>query len=204
MRTLFYLPAIAVFALASCNSSNEQPAGAKNDDIDQTRKLEGEALVKKGNYIVTAAACNDCHSPKIMTPHGPVVDSSKMLSGHTAASQLPPVDAAAYKPGNWMSMAPDATAFVGPWGISYAANLTSDSATGIGAWTKEVFIQTLRTGKHLGLANGRPIMPPMPWNYINQYTDEDLGAIYAYLKSLPAVTNRVPEYTPPPKPVPSK
>jgi mono/diheme cytochrome c family protein len=204
MRTLFYLPAMAILALASCNSSNEQPAGTKNDDIEQTRKLEGEALVKRGNYIVTAAACNDCHSPKIMTPQGPIVDSSKMLSGYPATSQLPLVDASAYKPGNWMGMAPDATAFVGPWGISYAANLTSDSTTGIGAWTKEVFIQTLRTGKHLGLPNGRPIMPPMPWNYINQYTDEDLGAIYAYLQSLPAVTNRVPEYTPPSTPIASK
>ncbi len=204
MRTFFYLPAMAVLALASCSSSNEQPSDKKTDDIAETRKLEGEALVKRGDYIVTAGGCNDCHSPKIMTPQGPVVDSTKLLSGHPAGSQLPPIDPAAYKPGNWVHMAPDVTAFVGPWGISYAANLTSDSATGIGAWTKEVFIKTLRTGRHLGLENGRPIMPPMPWNYVNQYTDEDLSAIYAYLHSLPAVNNRVPEYTPPPAPQASK
>lgn len=204
MRTFFYLPAMAVLALASCSSSNEQPSDKKIEDIAETRKLEGEALVKRGDYIVTAGGCNDCHSPKIMTPQGPVVDSSKLLSGHPAGSPLPPIDPAAYKPGNWVNMSPDVTAFVGPWGISYAANLTSDSATGIGAWTKEVFIKTLRTGRHLGLENGRPIMPPMPWNYVSQYTDEDLGAIYAYLHSLPAVTNRVPEYTPPPAPQASK
>lgn len=204
MRTLFYLPVMASLAIASCNSSNEQPSDQKKDDIVETRKLEGEALVKRGDYIVTAGGCNDCHTPKIMTPQGPVFDTTRLLSGHPHDSKLPPVNPASYTPGNWISMAPDVTAFVGPWGISYAANLTSDSATGIGAWTKEVFIQTLRTGKHLGMANGRPIMPPMPWNTVNKYNDEDLGAIYAYLQSLPAVTNRVPEYTPPPRPMASK
>jgi hypothetical protein len=55
----------------------------------------------------------------------------------------------------------DLTAFVGPWGISYTANLTPDSATGIGAWSEAAFINTIRSGKHLG--NGRDILPPMPW-----------------------------------------
>jgi hypothetical protein len=94
-------------------------------------------------------------------------------------------------------MSPDITAFAGPWGISYAANLTSDSATGIGAWTEEQFIKSMRTGKHLGAENGRPILPPMPWPFISKMTDEDLSAVYAYLKSLPPVSNRVPAPTPP-------
>jgi hypothetical protein len=93
-------------------------------------------------------------------------------------------------------MAPDITAFVGPWGVSYAANLTPDSATGIGAWTEAQFISTMRTGKHLG--NGRPILPPMPWDEIRKKTDDDLKAMFAYLKSLPAVNNRVPGPVTPP------
>ena len=103
----------------------------------------------------------------------------------------------ALQPGQWGGISPDITAFTGPWGISYAANLTSDSATGIGAWGEDVFIKTLRTGKHLGADNGRPILPPMPWNFINKMTDEDLRAVYAYLKSLPPINNRVPAPTPP-------
>jgi mono/diheme cytochrome c family protein len=194
MRTLIPALAMAMLIVSSCSSS---PAEEKKDDVSATKKLEGDALVQRGNYLVTIASCNDCHSPKNMTPMGPVADSTKLFSGHPANMPLPPIDPNALKPGGWINMAPDVTAFVGPWGISYAANLTPDSATGIGAWTEEVFIKTLRTGKHLGMDNGRPILPPMPWNYVSQMTDEDLSAVYAYLKSLPAISNRVPAPVPP-------
>lgn len=179
-----------VSLLGSC--TNSHPAEEKKDDIVATRKLEGEALVQRGNYLVTVASCNDCHSPKNMTPMGPVADSARLLSGHPANMPLPPIDPNALKPGGWVNMSGDVTAFVGPWGISYAANLTPDSATGIGAWTEAVFIKTLRTGKHLGMDNGRPLLPPMPWYYVNKMTDEDLSAVYAYLRSLPPIENRVP------------
>lgn len=95
-------------------------------------------------------------------------------------------------------MAPDLTAFSGPWGISYTANLTSDSATGIGAWPEETFISAIRTGKHLGNPNGRDILPPMPWAEIAKMTDEDLKAVYAYLQSLPPIKNQVPQPVAPP------
>ena len=81
MRTLFYLPVMVVLAFASCNSSNEQPSDQKKEDIVETRKLEGEALVKRGDYLVTAGGCNDCHTPKIMTPQGPVFDTSRSFWG---------------------------------------------------------------------------------------------------------------------------
>jgi hypothetical protein len=131
-----------------------------------------------------------------MTQMGPVVDSTKLLSGHPANAQLPPINTSSLQPGNWMGMAPDITAFVGPWGISYAANLTPDSATGIGAWSEEVFMNTIRSGKHLG--NGRPILPPMPWEFISKLTDDDLKSVYAYLRSLPAISNKVPAPVAPP------
>lgn len=195
MRTFLSTVTFAALALMGCNSSNS--ANEKKEDISTTRRLEGEALVQRGHYLVTGTGCGDCHSPKNLTPNGPVIDSTKLLSGHPANMPLPPVDPTMLKPGQWMGMAPDVTAFVGPWGISYAANLTPDSATGIGAWTEEVFIKTLRTGKHLGMDNGRPILPPMPWYFVNQLTDEDLSAIFAYLKSLPPISNKVPAPTPP-------
>ncbi|MEI6948792.1 c-type cytochrome [Paraflavisolibacter sp. H34] len=149
--------------------------------------------VQRGGYIVATSGCHDCHSPKVMTPKGPVPDTSRLLSGHPAGSTLPPMDPKATRPGNWVLMAPDITAFVGPWGGSFAANLTSDSATGIGAWTLENFVNAMKTGKHMGHPGGRDILPPMPWPQLARMTDEDLRAVFAYLKSLPPVHNRVPQ-----------
>jgi hypothetical protein len=88
------------------------------------------------------------------------------------------------------------TAWVGPWGISFAANLTPDMVTGSGAWTEEAFIAAMRTGKHLGA--GREILPPMPWFNLTNATDEDLSAIFAYLKSIKPIENMVPAPVPPP------
>jgi hypothetical protein len=83
------------------------------------------------------------------------------------------------------------TASSGPWGNTYAANLTPDENTGLGIWTEEMFIGALRTGRHMGVS--RPIQPPMPWQVYGRLPDEDLKAIYAYLRSIPPVHNRVPQ-----------
>ena len=178
--------------LAGCNSAQEKPdttATAENKPLSQ------DEIVKKGHYIVSTGACNDCHSPKIMTQMGPVPDSTRLLSGFPAGEPLPPVPADAGKPTSWIEMSPDATSFVGPWGISYAANLTPDSATGIGAWSEDQFLNTLKNGKHLG--NGRPLLPPMPWPDFGKKTDDDLKAIFAYLRTLPPIKHRVDNTLPP-------
>jgi mono/diheme cytochrome c family protein len=171
-----------------------------NKQLAETEKEEAshDEMIARGRYLVTASVCNDCHSPKIMTKNGPVVDSARMLSGHSSASLMMPIDKKALTPGNWMLMAPDITAFVGPWGISYAANLTPDSATGLGTWTEDVFVNTIRKGKHLGQDGGRQLLPPMPWDYFAHYSDQDLKSIFAYLQSLPAVVNKVPAPVAPP------
>jgi len=170
----------------------ESATAAKIDSVAAPKILSHAELVERGKYIITAGGCSDCHSPKIFTATGPVPDSSKELSGHPAAAPTMPIDKKVLTPGNWMYIGPDLTSFVGPWGISYAANLTPDTATGIGAWTEEVFIKTLRTGKHLGQEGGRPILPPMPWTSIAKYTDDDLKAMFSYLQSLPRISNKVP------------
>ena len=157
-----------------------------------------EALVKRGEYLVTIGSCNDCHTPWKMGPRGPEPDMSRMLSGHPADVKLPPPPALGNGP--WMmTMAAMNTAFAGPWGISYTANLTP-SDSGVGKWTEDMFVRAMRTGKHMGLASGRPIQPPMPWPWVGKATDEDLHAIFAYLKSIPPVDNVVPEpvIAPPP------
>jgi hypothetical protein len=190
------LAGVLTIGIAACNS-NKQPHASETDNITKVRVLEKEELVARGQYLTTVSGCNDCHSPKKFTATGMQLDSTRLLSGHPAGTPLAPVDAAAVKPGYWIQMAPDLTAFVGPWGMSYAANLTPDSATGTGAWTEEEFIKTLRTGRHLGQENGRPIMPPMPWEFIGKMTEEDLRSIYTYLRTIPPISNRVPAPAPP-------
>lgn len=157
-------------------------------------------LVQRGEYLVNIGQCHDCHTPLKMGPNGPEPDFSRMLSGHPQDFKMPaaPVKDPAKDP--WLfSFAATMTAAAGPWGISYSANLTPDPETGVlRDFTEQQFIQTMRTGKHLG--QGRPILPPMPWPNIAKSTDEDLKAVFAYLRQIPAVKNKVPDplIAPPP------
>jgi mono/diheme cytochrome c family protein len=145
-------------------------------------------LVQRGRYLVTAMGCNDCHTPWKLGPGGPEPDMSRALSGHPADFVMPPPPTLA-GPWAWSGAATN-TAFAGPWGVSFTANLTPDPETGLGRWTAETFIAALRTGRHEG--KGRPILPPMPYRMIRTLTDEDLRSVFAYLQSLPPIRNRVP------------
>jgi hypothetical protein len=80
-------------------------------------------------------------------------------------------------------------------GISFSANITPDKLTGLGNWTVQQFIQTMRTGKHLGV--GRPLLPPMPVEGVAVLTDPDIRAMFAYLMSLKPIANPVPAPIPP-------
>ena len=188
---------VTVSALLACNSAQDPSARTEGLNASQTppdaRPTEAE-LVARGHYLVTIMGCNDCHSPKVMTPHGPDTDSAHMLSGHPAKLPLAAIDKKAAK--DWMLFHPDLTAFVGPWGVSFAANLTSD-ASGIGNWTEEQFFRAIRQGKSKGLEGGRPLLPPMPWQQYRNATDDDLSAIFHYLKSTKPVENVVPAPIPP-------
>jgi mono/diheme cytochrome c family protein len=117
--------------------------------------------IARGEYIVTTTGCHDCHTPWVMGPNGPGPDMTRAL-----------------------------TAFAGPWGVSFTANLTPDKETGLGEWTADQFLATLRTGRHLG--KGRPILPPMPAAVYAKMTDDDLRSVFAYLQSLAPVRNKVP------------
>ncbi len=151
--------------------------------------------VARGRYLVTLGGCNDCHTPKRFTPAGPVPDSSRFLAGHPADSKIPPVPSGVLGPDRWGALVtPTLTAWAGPWGVSFTANLTPDPS-GLAGWTPEQFIQTMRTGKHLGV--GRQILPPMPWYDIGQLTDDDLRAIFAFLRTVRPVQNPVPAPLPP-------
>jgi mono/diheme cytochrome c family protein len=183
--------------IAACSDAGSNDKETKKDDISTIRKKEKDELIARGKYLVTVSGCNDCHSPKIMTPMGPIPDTTRLMSGYPSEKGIPTLSEALAKDQSWVKMSHDVTAFAGPWRMTFGANLTPDEATGIGNWTEEVFVKTIRTGKHLGQEGGRPVMPPIPWYMIAKMTDEDLSSVYQYLMSLPAISNRVPAAIPP-------
>jgi len=152
---------------------------------------DNRAMVERGRYLVEFAGCGDCHTPMTMGPHGPQHDAARMYSGHPSGAGLPPPPV--LPPGPWNAITGGMTAWAGPWGISYAINLTSDKGTGLGAWDESMFVAALQTGKHLGM--GRDILPPMP--HYSTASNEDLKAIFAYLMTVPPISNEVPEPVPP-------
>lgn len=159
--------------------------------IDQSHRSE-QAVVQRGEYLVKIMGCNDCHTPWKMGPQGPEPDTTRFLSGHP--EEIGPLpNAKAAEPFVWSGFGSN-TAFSGPWGVSYAFNLTPEENTGLGIWTEEMFINAIRTGRHMGTS--RPINPPMPWPAYRNATDEDLKAVYAFLRTIKPIVNRVPEYKP--------
>jgi hypothetical protein len=137
-----------------------------------------------------------------MGPKGPEPDMTKMLSGHPEGLKMPPPPRPV---GPWVaSIAATFTAFAGPWGVSYAPNLTPDQNTGMGVWTEDFFVKAIKSGKHFGAS--REILPPMPWQSYRNLPDSELKAIFAYLRSIPPIANHVPdsEPAPPPPPAPMK
>ena len=173
---------IALVVAASFARAAEPPPAAATEQVT------------RGKYLVLTGGCHDCHTPWKMTPQGPGPDMTLALSGHPEALDMPP--APALPAGPWLvTLAATHTASAGPWGVSFTANLTPDRETGLGKWTERTFIDTIRTGRHLG--RGREILPPMPIAVYQNFTDADLAAIFAYLRTIPAVKNRVPAPRPP-------
>ena len=124
------------------------------------------AKVKRGEYLTTVMGCNDCHTPGVLFG---APDFSRKLSG----SEL-----------GWK----------GPWGVTYARNLTPDLETGIGKWSEAEIVKTIRTGQK---PDGSVLLPPMPYQDFAILTDADAYAIAAYLKSIPPIQHKNLERVPP-------
>ncbi|MCB0569092.1 MAG: diheme cytochrome c-553 [Phaeodactylibacter sp.] len=192
--TRLLIASLALAAMAGGILTACQDAHAKTQADSQPESMSQEQLVKRGAYLVSAIGCDDCHSPKVFGPNGPEPDMERRFSGYQEGRPLPEANKDALK--DWVLFAPDLTAAVGPWGTSFAANITSDG-TGIGNWTEEQFFRAIREGKSKGLANSRSLLPPMPWPVYRNMSDDDLRAIFAYLKSTKPVHNIVPQPVPP-------
>ena len=184
------LLSLSILIFSSCS---KQDSG--NQTSEKSKFGGFESQVKWGEHLVKSMGCGDCHTPKKMSPHGPVDDESLFLSGHPSQIPPPAVDRKLNESKGWATT-DLMTAWVGPWGISYASNLTSDQ-TGIGSWQESNFITAIREGKFKGIPTSRPLMPPMPWMAYKNLTDDELKAIFAFLKSTKPINNAVPQYKPP-------
>ena len=174
----------------SCNDKNYK-------EVPEEKKMTMNDSIKRGEYLVKTIGCHDCHSPKRMTERGPEEIPELALSGYQAGDSLPAINSEALQKG-WMLMSGDLTTAVGPWGVSFAANITSDD-TGIGNWTMARFKTSMREGKLKGDKGGRMMLPPMPWQNLGKLNDEDLESMFKYLQSTNPVENAVPAPIPPNK-----
>ena len=179
---------LMVLGMAAFSGAMLSAIGAGSQGTAGAAPAAKNTRVERGAYLITMMGCNDCHTPWKMGAQGPEPDMARALTGHPQDMVLPPPPAAS---GQWIwHGAATNTAFAGPWGVSFTANLTPDPETGLGKWTEDMFIATMRTARHQG--KGRPILPPMPVKMIGKANDEDLKSIFAYLQSLAPVKNKVP------------
>jgi hypothetical protein len=178
--------AIIGVSVISCNDKKE------NSPVAQA--VSNDSLIARGAYLVNAVGCDDCHSPKKMGAHGPEIIEESRFGGYPASRPLAKVDTNVIKNG-WIMLGPDLTNAAGPWGISFAANISS-SETGIGNWSEKQFFKVIREGKFHGLDGSRDLLPPMPWFVYKNFNDEDIRAIFAFLKSTKPVENIVPNAIP--------
>lgn len=128
--------------------------------------------VAYGAYVINQAACKECHTQ---------VDKGQII------------EALAFSGGREFQLANGS--------IVRSANITPDDKTGIGKWTREMFIQRFKI--YADSSRVVPVSSPdafntiMPWTMYANMTDEDLGAIFTYLQSMKPVANAVVKFTPP-------
>ncbi len=204
MRSFYFAAAMGLAVVyVSCQTDAGKPgnadtvkSGAAGNTVDSgkpgdaaTPSISGS--VERGHYLVDVIGCGDCHTPKKMTAAGPVPDMSRYLSGYNAGVPLGKYDTGLANGGSWVLFKGDLTAAAGPWGVTFSANLTPDG-TGLGGWTADNFRRAIKEGKYKGLADARPLLPPMPSDNLAKLSDEDVMSIYAYLKTIKPVRNLVP------------
>lgn len=145
-------------------------------------------MVQRGKYLVeTVGACGHCHTPRT----GAEYNMDMYLAGHPANAPYPRYNFSMMQQGIFILTSPQMSAFSGPFGTSFASNLTPDNETGLGEWTEKMFIDAMRTGHHQGNMSNRKIFPPMPTKHYAEMNDADLKAIWAYLRTIKPVKNEV-------------
>ncbi len=161
---------LSLVILASGKTFSEEPF---------PKEWEQKSYVERGKYLVDhLAECVGCHTP--LGPGGPGdSDMNLYLSGV-------PEKFAGVKIGP-----PQVAGFPGPGGAKYyPKNITPDPETGIGKWSEEQFVKTLKTS--IRPDGTRYDSSDMPWNYFKNMKEEDIRAIYRYLRTVKPIRNKVP------------
>jgi hypothetical protein len=192
-RSLHFAVVVASLWFLACADPKPESTG-QNAVLEQAKP---EDLVVQGQRLITILGCNDCHSPKKMGAKGPEIIEDLRLSGYPADRPVVKFDSKLIAQGFSMFY-PDLTAAAGPWGISFAGNLTPDQS-GIGNWTEAQFKKAITEGKFKGLDGNRPMLPPMPWEGYRSLTNHEIHAMFTYLKQLKPVKNLVPSHVTPDK-----
>lgn len=135
-------------------------------NLDNNTMPDPSDKVQYGAYLVNAAVCSECHTP--MGPQGP--DRSKVFAGGFVFE--PPMFKVA------------------------VSNITPDTATGIGGWTEEMFLSKFKNNSSDEVVNKYPgrANTIMPWNMYGKMKEDDLKAIYAYLRTVKPIRNKVEKY----------
>ena len=193
--TAIIAAAIILTAVLSTATLQAEPEAEARKAAAGGSATPGKAdQIRRGKYLVDIMGCHDCHTPMKLGPNGPEWDMTRALSGHPEQLAMP---AAPVQQLPWLaSMAMTMTAWSGPWGTSFTRNLTPDKETGLGDWTVEEFIATMKTGRERG--KGRPVLPPMPVEVVSKLTDTDIRALFAYLQTVKPIKNRIPQPIDPP------
>lgn len=179
----------AVVVMVFCFLYSCSSGGAKSDVPIDTVAVK-DSLIKRGGYLVSLVGCKVCHSPSVMTPLGPVADSTRLFSGYDSRVPVKLLD---LKDMPKNDMTENNQIYYGYWGVSFAANISSDD-TGIGNWSESQFKKAMVDGKYMGIDEERNILPPM--RKFAEMSDYDVKAIFAYLKATKPVRNIVPAHIP--------
>ena len=176
---------LLVIVLVTSLAARQQPK-SPYPRARPARLAASPTSAERGAQLVMLGGCNDCHTPKM--PNG-MPNLARTLSGQPLSAALPP------EVTGGISANMHLTAWRGPWGVTLARNITPDNATGIGTWTLEDFKRTMRTGID---PKGVVLQPPMPIPMLQNLPDEDLEAIFSYLRTLKPIVNDTSGRTAPP------
>lgn len=190
----FRLLAICLVSLLPCLAGCVRPGGvAPMEQPQASRGMTQAELVERGAFLTTIGGCKTCHSP--LDEEGQPIPGRE-FSGHPAGAPLPEWDPSLLERNILVTFAPTGTAFAGPFGVTVAGNLTPDEETGTGRLTYEMLLESWRTGQ--SWKHDRPILPPMPSDDLDAFSDEDILAIHTFLRSLDPVHNPAPPSQPAP------
>lgn len=142
------------------------PGPALQPSVDSNAAPPESDKAKYGGYLVNIADCGTCHTPFVNGQP----DFSRALSG-----------------GNIFTLENFKVT---------SANITPDSATGIGTWTEDAFVAKFRNNSSDENINHDPgkMNTIMPWSFYGKMDEGDIRAIYAYLKTIPAINKKVEKY----------